>query len=60
MKATRIHAVKMVRRIRDAQAKLLARKSPGEIIAFFRAAGVAAMEDAGRKASTKPRKRRAG
>ena len=32
----------MVRRIRDAQARALARKSPAEVIAYYRAAGVAA------------------
>ena len=37
-----MHAVDMVRRIRDAQARALARKSPAEVIAYYRAAGVAA------------------
>ena len=46
MKATRIRAVEMVRRIRDRQAKLLAGKTPPEVIAFYRAAGEAAMQDA--------------
>jgi len=42
MKGVSMHAVEMVRRIRDAQARALARKSPAEVIAFYRAAGVAA------------------
>jgi hypothetical protein len=42
MKAASMHAVNMVRRIRDAQARALARKSPAEVIAYYRAAGVAA------------------
>ena len=42
MKHPSLHAVDMVRRIRDAQARALARKSPAEIIAYYRAAGVAA------------------
>jgi hypothetical protein len=37
-----MHAVEMVRRIRDAQARALTRKSPAEVIAYYRAAGVAA------------------
>ena len=40
MKAPSMHAVNMVRRIRDAQARALARKSPAEVIAYYRAAGV--------------------
>jgi hypothetical protein len=59
MKPTRIHAVKLVRRIRDAQAKSLAKLSPEEVIAFFRAAGEAAMESAGRGTSAKSSRRRA-
>ena len=46
MKANRIRAVEMVRRIRDRHAKQLAGKTPSEIIAFYRAAGEAATEDA--------------
>lgn len=42
MKAPSMHAVNMVRRIRDVQARALARKSPAEVIAYYRAAGVAA------------------
>lgn len=42
MKAPSMQAVNMVRRIRDAQARALARKSPAEVIAYYRAAGVAA------------------
>jgi hypothetical protein len=36
----------MVRKIRDRQARRLAGKSPAEIIAFYRAAGEAAVRDA--------------
>jgi len=39
---TDIHAVELVRRIRDEQAKLLQGKSDQEIIEFFRKAGEAA------------------
>jgi hypothetical protein len=58
MKATRIRAVEMVRRIRDRHARILKGKTTSEIIAFYRAAGEAAMEDARRRAQT--RRRRAG
>jgi hypothetical protein len=46
MKATSLHAVDMVRRIRDRHARRLAGKTPAEIIAFYRAAGEAAMQEA--------------
>ena len=49
MKAPRIRAVEMVRAIRDRQSRQLSRKSPEEIIAFYRAAGDAAMQDAARR-----------
>ncbi len=58
MKATKLRAVEMVRRIRDRHAKQLAGKTDAEIIAFYRAAGEAAMEDLRQR--SKPRKRRAG
>jgi hypothetical protein len=58
MKAPRIRAVEMVRAIRDRQSRQLSRKSPEEIIAFYRAAGDAAMQDAARR--SKLRRRRAG
>ena len=45
MKGTRVRAVEMVRRIRDRQAKALVGKSATEVIAFYRAAGKAAMQD---------------
>ena len=41
MKATKVRAVAMVRRIRDRHAKALAGKSAAEIIEFYRAAGAA-------------------
>ena len=57
MKATKFRAVEMVRRIRDRHARQLAGKSEAEIIAFYRAAGEAAMDDV-RKA--RPRRRKTG
>jgi hypothetical protein len=48
----------MVRTIRDRQSRRLAGKSPKEIIAFYRAAGEAAMQDAERRSTL--RRRRAG
>jgi len=44
MKATRLRAVELVRRIRDRHARRLAGKTPAEIIAFYRAAGEAAVQ----------------
>lgn len=58
MKALRIRAVEVVRKIRDRQARRLAGKSPEDIIAFYRAAGEAAMQDAERR--SKLRRRWAG
>ena len=58
MKATRLRAVEMVRRIRDRHARQLAGKTEAEIIAFYRAAGDTAMADLRRRAKTT--KRRAG
>jgi|GEM_PF-2222292 len=46
MKATRLRAVDLVRRIRDRHARRLAGKTPAEIIAFYREAGEAAMQEA--------------
>jgi hypothetical protein len=43
---TQIRAIEMVRRIRDEQAQMLAGKSKAEIIAFFRKAGEAALQEA--------------
>jgi len=48
---TEIHAVELVRRIRDEQAKLLKGKSDEEIIELFRKAGEAAK----RRARARPR-----
>jgi len=47
----------MTRKIRDRHARRLAGKTPEEVIAFYRAAGQAAVEHARRLA--KPRRRRA-
>ena len=55
MKATRLRAVDMVRRIRDRHARQLAGKTETEIIAFYRAAGKAAMDEA-RKSRSRRRK----
>ena len=56
MKATKIRAIEMVRRIRDRHARLLAGKTPSEIIAFYRAAGEAAMEDVQQRSKARRRK----
>ncbi len=56
MKGTKIRTVEMVRRIRDRQARSLARKSPAEVVRFFRGAGEAAMEDARRRSNARRRK----
>jgi len=58
MKATRIRAVQMVRRIRDRHSRILAGKTPSEIIASYRVAGEAALEDA--RDRSKSRRRKAG
>ena len=58
MKATKVRAVGMVRRIRNRHARQLAGKTEAEIIAFYRAAGEAAMQEVRQR--PKPRKRRAG
>ena len=58
MRAPRIRAVEIVRTIRDRQSRRLAGKSPEEIIAFYRAAGETAMQDAARR--SKLRRRGAG
>lgn len=58
MKAGRLRTVEMVRRIRDRHARQLAAKTDTEIIAFYRAAGKAAMDDVRKK--SRSRARRAG
>jgi hypothetical protein len=50
--------MEMVRSIRDRHARRLAAKSPEEIVAFYRAAGAAAVQEARHRA--KARKRKAG
>ena len=52
---TDIHAVWLVRRIRDKQAKLLQGKSDEEIIEFFRKAGEAAKRRARARAGMQRR-----
>ena len=58
MKAPKLRAVAMVRRIRDRQARQLAGKTDAEIINFYRTAGKAATEDLQHRA--KARRRKAG
>jgi hypothetical protein len=57
MKAPRILAVEMARRIRDRQTRRLGGKTAGEVIAFYQAVGQAAVEGARQRA--KPRRRTA-
>ena len=57
MKAIKLRAVDMVRRIRDRHTRQLAGKTEAEVIAFYRAAGEAATEELRQR--TKPRKQRA-
>jgi hypothetical protein len=45
MKGTRLHAVDLVRKIRNRQARPLAGKTPRAIIGFYRAAGDAALAE---------------
>jgi hypothetical protein len=56
MKATKVRAVEMVRRIRDRHARQLAGETEAEIIAFYRAAGQAATEDLHLRAKARGRK----
>lgn len=58
MKALKLQAVEMVRRIRDRHARQLAGKTGAEIIAFYRAAGQTATEDLHQR--TKAARRRTG
>ncbi len=51
MEKSEIHAVELVRKIRDEQAALLASKSQEGVLAFFRAAGQAAQTEARRQRS---------
>ena len=53
-----LRAVEMVRAIRDRQSRQLSRKSPEDVIAFYRAAGEAATQDAERR--SRLRRPRAG
>ena len=56
MKAAKIRALEMVRRIRDRHSRILKSKATSEAIAFYRAAGEAAVEDAGLRSQTRRRK----
>ena len=57
MKAIKVRAVDMVRRIRARHARQLAGKTEAEVIGFYRAAGEAATEDLRQR--TKPRRQKA-
>jgi hypothetical protein len=57
MKASKVRAVEMVRKIRDRHARSLAGKETSEIIAFYHRAGEAALENARNK--PKPRLQKA-
>jgi len=58
MKDRKLRAVELVREIRDRHAKRLAGKSTADIVAFYRRAGQAAVEDAQHRKSS--RRRRTG
>jgi hypothetical protein len=51
---TNIHAVEMVREIRDRHAQALARKKAADVIAYYRAAGQAALQEARQRTRTLP------
>lgn len=55
MKPTRIRAVRMVREIRDQQVRELRGKTPDEVVAYYRAAGEAALRDMRQRRSTRRR-----
>ena len=56
MKALKLRAVEMVRRIRDRHARQLAGKTEAEVIAFYRAAGKAATQDLRQRMRSKKQK----
>ena len=56
MKAIKLRAGDMVRRIRDRHARQLAGKTEAEVIAFYRAAGEAATEDCRQRMKSKKQK----
>ena len=56
MKAGKLRAVEMVRRIRDRHARQLAGKTEVEIITFYRVAGEAAMDEVHKKSKSRSRK----
>lgn len=58
MKDARLRAVDLVRKIRDRQARRLASKTPSAVIAFYRAAGEAALAEL--QPETKVLRRKAG
>ena len=51
----KIRAVQMVREIRDRHARRLAGKTPDQIVAFYRMAGMAATQEAKRRTTPKNR-----
>ena len=56
MKAPKFRAVDMVRQIRDRHARLLTGKTTAEIVAFYRTAGEAAIQEARERAKPHWRK----
>jgi hypothetical protein len=56
MKPAKVRAVEMVRQIRDRHARRLARKATEDVIAFYRAAGEAALTEVQRRTKTGRRK----
>jgi hypothetical protein len=56
MKVASIRAVEMVRKIRDQHSRALASKKPSDVIAFYRSAGEAALEEARSRTRTALRK----
>jgi hypothetical protein len=53
MKSPGIRAVEMTRKIRDRHRRRLAGKTVEDVIAFYRAAGHAAMDDARRRRNSR-------
>lgn len=56
MKAPRIRAVETIRQIRDRHARRLAGKATEDVIAFYRAAGQAALQNVQRRTMNSRRK----
>ncbi len=54
MEKTEVHAVEMIRKIRDEQAALLATKSKEEVVEYFHKAGQRVIEEARQAQSDQP------